>query len=285
MTAKAGVGETWPSQAKPIHRLLMEGEVSAGLTAFSAAGKTNSSCMMLLCCLLAAAPALAGPIGEMQRISHFMIDRTEITVSQFRRFAQATSFQGKAEKAGGGLVYAAGWERRVGWTWRAPYGTPATDDEPAVHITFYEAQAYCRWAGKRLPTDAEWTEAAFTERRSSPPAPFIQGRTYPFATGQTPQGANCLDDCGSTPALDYSAVLQRGRGHAKAATTKVGVNGLFDMGANVWEWVDAGDGQNKRTRGGSWWYGEQQMRREHIASKPPNTAVVYIGFRCAKDSP
>jgi formylglycine-generating enzyme required for sulfatase activity len=57
------------------------------------------------------------------------------------------------------------------------------------------------------------------------------------------------------------------------------------MGANVWEWVDTGDGEYKRTRGGSWWYGAQQMRRDHIASKPRDMAVVYIGFRCAKDLP
>jgi formylglycine-generating enzyme required for sulfatase activity len=242
-------------------------------------------CLGLLWFLALGAPASAGPVGEAQRISHFMIDRTEITVGQFRRFAEQTGFLTKAEQSDGGLVYAAGWEQKAGWTWRAPFGTPASNEEPAVHVTFDEAQAYCRWAGKRLPTDAEWTEAAFTERRRSPPPPFVRGRTYLFPTGDTPKGANCLDDCGKTPALDYAAVLDRGRGHAKAGTTRAGVNGLFDMGANVWEWVDTGDSETKRTRGGSWWYGEHQMRRDHIASKPRNMAVVYIGFRCVKDVP
>jgi formylglycine-generating enzyme required for sulfatase activity len=217
----------------------------------------------------------------MQRIGDFAIDRTEVTVGQFRRFVEATGLATRAEREGGGLVYAAGWEQRPGWSWHAPYGKPAGDDEPAVHVTFDEAQAYCRWAGKRLPDDAEWVEAAFTERRATPPPPFQPGRTYPYPTGDTPQGANCLGDCGETPALDHSDVLERGRGHAPAGATRAGVNGLYDMGANVWEWVDGGDERYKRTRGGSWWYGAEQMRRDHEAHKPRNMAVVYIGFRCA----
>ena len=225
----------------------------------------------------------ADDAGDMQPISHFSIGRTEVTIGQFARFATATGLVTKAERAGGGLVYAAGWEQKVGWTWRTPYGRPGQDDEPAVHVTFDEAQAYCRWAGKRLPSEREWIEAAYTERRAAPPLPFERGRTYPYPTGDGPEGANCLGDCGETPAIDYSAVLERGRGHAKAGTTRPGVNGLYDTGANVWEWVDTEDRAQKGTRGGSWWYGAAQMRADYDASKPRNMAVVYIGFRCVKD--
>lgn len=235
-----------------------------------------------LLCMPAHAAGAGLPEG-MQAIGGFALDRTEVTVGEFAAFADARGLVTKAERDGGGLVYASGWQRKPGWTWRTPYGAPAHPQEPAVHVTFDEAQAYCRWAGKRLPTDAEWLEAAYTERRGSPPAGFTTGRTYPYPTGDSPAGANCLGDCGETPALDYSAVLDRGRGHAKTGTTKAGVNGLFDLGANVWEWVDAGDESHKRTRGGSWWYGAPQMRREHVASKPRDMAVVYIGFRCASD--
>ena len=79
----------------------------------------------------------------------------------------------------------------------------------------------------------------------------------------------------------------RDSGHAPAGTTKPGVNGLYDMGANVWEWIDTGaaDSTSKGTRGGSWWYGASQMRRDNEASKPRDMSVVYVGFRCAKDLP
>ena len=55
------------------------------------------------------------------------------------------------------------------------------------------------------------------------------------------------------------------------------------MGANVWEWTEDGGEQEKRTRGGSWWYGAFRMKADDQATKPKDMAVVYIGFRCAKD--
>lgn len=225
----------------------------------------------------------AGVDSNMQALGDFAIDRTDVTIEQFARFTAATGTVTKAEREGGGLVYAAGWERKAGWTWRTPYGSPAGDNEPAVHITFDEAQAYCRWVGKRLPREDEWIQAAYTEWRPTPPAPFETGRTYPFPTGDSPDGANCLEDCGSTPAINRSAVLERGQGHAPVGTTRKGVNGLYDMGANVWEWVDTDDDSQKGTRGGSWWYGATQMRADYDASKPRDMAVVYIGFRCVRD--
>ncbi len=244
--------------------------------------------IIMMCVVLAAPGALAAsPIGEMQALGAFAIDRTEVTVGQFRHFTKATGTKTFAEKKGSGLVYGAGWEQKSGWGWRTPYGKPASDNEPAVHINYDEAHAYCRWAGKRLPTDAEWTQAAYQESRNDPSPPFVKGQTYPYPTGTSPIGANCLNDCGPTPALDHSKVLDQGLGHAPAGTTKPGVNGLYDMGANVWEWIDTGaaDSANKGTRGGSWWYGASQMRRDSEASKPRDMSVVYVGFRCAKDLP
>ena len=223
----------------------------------------------------------------------FQIARTETTVAQFRRFVQATGTVTRAERAGGGQVYEAGWVRKPGWIWSRPFGQrPAADDEPAVHVDFHEAQAFCRWAGGQLPTDAQWVAAAYTERRAAPPAPFQTGRTYPFPTGDSPAGAQCLDDCGpqtQARAVAHGAALSRGIGHALAGVTPAGVNGLHDMAANAWEWVDeppgVTGGQERRTRGGSWWYGSAQLRADHLQGKPPDTAVVYIGFRCARADP
>ena len=56
------------------------------------------------------------------------------------------------------------------------------------------------------------------------------------------------------------------------------------MGANVWEWTENGGLDEKRTRGGSWWYGSFRMRKDDHATKSKDLAVVYIGFRCVKDT-
>ncbi|MEY2617169.1 MAG: hypothetical protein RL522_171 [Pseudomonadota bacterium] len=235
------------------------------------------------------AAAWAQPaLGEMQGIGAFEIDRTEVTIGQFRRYAQATGVITQAERTGGGSTFEGGWVQRKGWTWQSPYGRPGGPQEPAVHVTFDEAQAFCRWAGKRLPTDAEWMQAAYTERRASPAAGFTTGRSYPYPTGESPQGANCAEGCGDprTVLADPRQATSRGRGHAEAGSTRAGVNGLHEMAANVWEWTDDASASRERpTRGGSWWYGPAQMHREHLQSKPRDTAVVYIGFRCARSLP
>ena len=249
----------------------------------------------LLPALLAAAlPVAAAPTAaaiDWQRVGAFEIARSETTIAQFRAFAQATRTVTAAEQRGGGEVYEMGWTKKPGWTWQRPFGpghVPA-DDEPAVHVTWHEAQTFCRWAGGRLPTDAEWASAAYTEQRAQPPAPFQRGRSYPLPTGDSARGAQCLGDCGpeaAARAAPHGAALPPGPGPARAAPPPPAVTGLFEMGGNAWEWVDdpvgaRGDAE-RRTRGGSWWYGTAQMQAGHHQAKPADTAVVYIGFRCAR---
>jgi formylglycine-generating enzyme required for sulfatase activity len=242
---------------------------------------------MRLSAAAAALAALVLPVAapakqathDMQAVDGFRIDRIEVTIGQFRRFVAATGVTTAAEKAGGGFQFRAGWERMAGWTWQAPFGRPGADDEPVVHVTWHEALAYCRWAGLRLPTDAEWARAAYVETRADPPTPFQNGRAYPYPTGESPDGANQLD----RPKGALGRELGRGAGHVPARTTAPGVNGLWDMGANVWEWVDHETGGGKRTRGSSWWYGAAQMRADNLAEKPADFPAVYIGFRCAAD--
>lgn len=199
--------------------------------------------------------------------------RTETTVAQFRRFVQATGRVTEAQRRGGGQEFSGGWQQRPGWTWQAPFGRPAGDDEPAVHLTWDEAHDFCRWAQARLPTDAEWVAAAYTERRAAPPAPWVTGRTYAYPSGDRPDTAHCRGDCATG-----------GSAHRPVSQGRPGVNGLHDMGGNAWEWVDHGDATDRRTRGGSWWYGAAQMRADHLQGKPADTAVVYIGFRCVRDA-
>lgn len=202
------------------------------------------------------------------RVGPLLFDRTEVSIANFARFAEATGAVTRAEREGGGFEYVGGWQRRPGWTWRTPDGVvPPSEDLPAVHLTHEEAEAYCRWAGGRLPSAAEWISAAYTEQRDPPPSPWTRGITYPFPTGPTPQGANTS---GTDP---WSRA-------APAGATAAGVNGLYDMGANVWEWVSDTQGGDRRTMGGSWWYGAEQMRAEVNAWKAADFYAVYIGFRC-----
>lgn len=254
------------------------------------------ACIRFAACaaLVAAGAARADPADiDWQPVGAFAIARTETTVAQFARFVAATGTVTRAERDGGGSVYEAGWVQKPGWTWRTPFGggRMAGATEPAVHVTWHEAQAFCRWAGGSLPTDAQWVSAAYTEQRARPPSPFVRGRSYAFPSGDAPTGAQCLDDCGpaaAARAVSHGARLLRGHGHAAVDTTPAGVNGLHDMGGNAWEWVDepaGATGDSERlTRGGSWWYGQAQMRADHRQSKPADTRVVYIGFRCARAS-
>jgi formylglycine-generating enzyme required for sulfatase activity len=211
--------------------------------------------------------AAAQPV-ERVTLPDFAIDRTEVTIAQFSRFATATDLRTRAEREGGGFEYVGGWQQRAGWTWRTPEGSPSASVQlPAVHLTHSEAQAYCQWAGGRLPSAAEWISAAYTEQRASPPSPWQRGKTYDYPTGDSPQGAN-------TSATDAWPRA------APAGATAPGVNGLLDMGANVWEWASDARGGERRTLGGSWWYGASQMRAEVSAWKDADFAAVYIGFRC-----
>ena len=129
----------------------------------------------------------ANPAGiDWQVLGPVAIARTETTVAQFRRYADATRLITHAERAGGGQTFESGWTQKPGWTWRAPLGKPAGDEEPAVHITWTEAQAFCRWAGGRLPSDADWVRAAYTEQREQPAPRFVRGKTYLYPSGDSP---------------------------------------------------------------------------------------------------
>jgi formylglycine-generating enzyme len=231
-----------------------------------------------------AVSAAAGPpaIGQVAQVHGLEWDIHEMTVGQVKQFAKATGFISRAEREGGGTIYELGWTKKAGWNWRQPFGTPAADAEPAVHLTFDEAQRICRHFGKRLPTDAEWVKAAYLESRDSPPTGFTKGKRYPLPNGDSAKASHCLSGCGNYAGTAPAGSLNRGVGHVPVFTTAAGVNGLFDMGGNVWEWVDTGSGSERVTRGSSWWYGPERQQESDVATKPADTRVAYIGFRCVK---
>jgi formylglycine-generating enzyme len=219
---------------------------------------------------IAVSVAFANPVfaqnGDRIRIGAFALDRTEVTIGQFRAFARATGLTTAAEREGGGFDFSAGWTRRPGWTYERPQGQPGGDNEPATHVSWHEASRYCAHVGGRLPTMVEWRQAAYTETRDAPTDGYVKGRTYIYPVGDQPDGMN-----------------NNRRTHVAVGTTKRGVNGLYDMGANVWEWIADRRGDDALTAGGSWWYGPAQSRADGAQWKAASFYAVYVGFRCAYD--
>ena len=213
-------------------------------------------------------PAARADATGRVNLGAFSIDPTEVAIGLFADYAKRKGIITSAEREGGGYEYSMGWTRRPGWNVYHPYGKPGASDEPAVHVSWHEAQAFCHDKGGQLPSREQWALAAYTEKRANPPSPFIAGKTYPYPTGDSPAGANVSGD-------------QDGWSqHAPVGKTRQGVNGLYDMGANVWEWLADAQGKDRLTAGGSWWYDASKMRQEGMQFKAADFYAVYVGFRC-----
>lgn len=118
-----------------------------------------------------------------------------------------------------------------------------------------------------MPSFDQWRRAAFLETRERPTDDLQRGRLYTYAVGDDPAGIN-TSDRDAWPR------------HAPAGSTRRGVNGLYDMGANVWEWLRDREADRALTAGGSWWYGPSKTRVDGVQYKPAHFTAVYIGFRC-----
>ena len=199
----------------------------------------------------------------------FYLNKYEITILEFKQYANQKKLITQAEKSGGGYEWGAGWVKRSGWTYKTPYGkNPDSELEPAVHINKFEAEAYCEYNGGRLPTFDEWSYAAYNQIFNS--NEFQKGKVYKYPSGEKAQKMN------SQGLLNYNK-------HFDVTKLPEGINGLVAMGGNVWEWIDDQQNDNSLTAGASWWYGGSKTTKQGAQYKPSDFFAIYVGFRCAYD--
>ena len=272
------------------------------------------------------------------RVDGFWMDTTEVTNQQFKAFVDATGYVTIAEQkprpedfpgvpdeklVAGSTVftptteripldnYLQWWRYEHGADWRHPTGPDSSIDGkenyPVIHIAFPDAEAYAKWAGKRLPTEAEWE---FAQRGG------VAGTLYHWGDQLRPSDkhmANIYD--GIFPTKDTGA--DGFVGIAPVAQYPPNGYGLYDITGNVWEWCSdwyrpdyyerlqakgevavnpqgpddsfdpAEPGVAKRAhRGGSFLCSDEYCTRYMIGTRGKgdiNTASNHTGFRCCKD--
>ncbi|MEZ5344952.1 MAG: formylglycine-generating enzyme family protein [Pyrinomonadaceae bacterium] len=238
------------------------------------------------------------PVREVS-VKSFWMDKKEVTVGEFAKFVEATKYVTDAEKFGWSGVFdlsTGKWARGENATWRNPDadGKMPAENEPVTQVSWQDAAAFAKWAGKRLPTEAEWEFAA----RGG-----LTGKKYSWGDDLRPNGkpvANWWQ--GKFPANNTGedGFVKR----APAASFEPNGYGLYDMAGNVWEWTAdwyAEDsysrsakedpkgvpaGTERSIRGGSWMCAENFCSNYRVAARSqatPDSGLNNLGFRCAKD--
>jgi len=261
-----------------------------------------------------------GPVREVS-LRPYYIDATSVTNAQFEKFVDATGYTTEAELFGWSYVFHIHLPRKyaqrlaksnavqglVWWLavpgayWRRPEGQRSDlkglADHPVVHISWNDAMAYCQWAGKRLPTEAEWECAA----RGG-----LEQAIYPWGDELTPRGKHrCNIWQGDFPKTNTAEDGYVGTCPVDAYTPNA--FGLHNVAGNVWEWCgefmspdhhlpntpttrdnpqgpDAGT--HKLQKGGSYLCHHSYCNRYRLAARTGNTpdsATTNSGFRCVRD--
>ena len=258
-----------------------------------------------------------GPVREVT-VSAFDMDRIAVTNAQFEAFVAATGYRTEAETFGWAYVFkgllskprqrrlttahevaAAPWWLAVpGACWRKPEGPGSSLKgrlhHPVVQVSWHDAVAFAEWAGKRLPTEAEWEYAA----RGG-----LVGKRLPWGDELTQRGRHrCNIWQGRFP--DANSLEDGYFGTAPAKCYRPNGFGLYNTVGNVWEWcadwfgpdwhlTHAGGidpagpetGTAKVLRGGSYLCHDSYCNRYRVSarySNAPDSATGNAGFRCAK---
>jgi len=223
----------------------------------------------------------------------FLIDKYEVTNQQYNRFTDATGYATLAERQGESRVYV----RRTGWVveknanWRQTLGPGLSQkgrqDHPVVCLAFEDCLAYLKWAGKRLPTEAEWEKAA----RGNTAQRYPWGESGPLETAiRTNYGEGTDDRKWTSDGWFYTAPVNR-------YTEGASPYGVYQMSGNVWEWcqdwfrsdyystgwirnpLNIEEGEERVIRGGAWVSGRSQIRCSYRGALKPTDCRNTVGFR------
>jgi serine/threonine-protein kinase len=235
----------------------------------------------------------------------FWIDQTEVTNAMFKKFVDATGYQTDAEKQGTSFAFdpaANSWSDTQGANWQHPRGPSSNltglDNHPVVQVSWNDAKAYCDWAGRRLPTEAEWEKAARgTDQRTYPWGnQAVAGDRLNFADRH-------LNVVGADKNVDDGYQFTSPVGSYPAGASP---HGALDMAGNVWEWVadwhgedyyanapdhnptgpgGPGAGNSRVARGISWGYAASFARVTSRGSGTPDFREDDLGLRCVLRSP
>lgn len=230
-------------------------------------------------------------------VQSFKIDKHPVTVKEFRRFIEDTGYQTEAEKYGDSGVFdfvSSKWELVPGANWQKPLGKNmpnAQDDHPVTQVSWNDAAAYAAWAGKRLPTEAEWEFAARCGGKSN--TKFSWGNSL-MVDGKYMANVWQGNDLQAKQGAD-GFKLTSPVGHFGETPC-----GLTDMGGNVWNWCSdtyrpypgstmpaPQKPDIKVIRGGSFFFdqnGENSYTTTGRSSNTAETSLFNTGFRCAEDA-
>lgn len=257
-----------------------------------------------------------GPVREIV-LDPFYIDAAPVTNAQFAEFVRSSGYVTEAERFDWSFVFqghipedqraalvndtalAAPWWCKVhGASWKHPEGpesnVDARADYPVTHISWNDATEFARYAGKRLPTEAEWEFAA----RGG-----LEQNRFPWGDELTPGGRHvCNIWQGEFPAHDLAEDGYAGTAPVKAFPPNA--YGLYSVSGNTWEWcadwfhpayhlvgarknpTGPSQGQARVMKGGSYLCHASYCNRYRVAARTANTpdsSTTNIGFRCVRD--